>query len=140
MWRILMASLVAVAGLAVAAPRAKDAPKKDSPIVGEWRLLTVNGKEALPATYKFSADGILVGSGWIGMLESGFEAKYTTDEKSDPFRIDLTNQGDPEEGIFKIEGDRLTICYRFGRDRRPTKFGEKDAIEEVLERVKKKKD
>lgn len=140
MRRLTAVGMVALAGLGLAAPRAKDTQKADSPILGEWRLLTVNGREALPATYKFGPDGMLVGSGWIGSLESRFEALYTTDEKSDPFRIDLTHRGDPEEGIFKIDGDRLTICYREGRGQRPKKFGEKDVIEEIFERVKKKKD
>jgi uncharacterized protein (TIGR03067 family) len=144
MYRALMTSLAVLAGIAVAgpgvtAPPAKDPPKKESPIVGEWRLLSFNGHESFPFVYNFGADGKLVGSGWIG-TEFSFEAQYETNEKTDPFQVDLTHRGEREEGLYKIEGDRLTRCYRIGRGQRPKKFGEKGATEEVFERVKKKKD
>ncbi len=83
--------------------------------------------------------------GWVRkMVRNSFPEmisvpfSYSTNEKLDPFRIDMTHLDDPEVGIFKIEGDRLTICYRIGRHKRPKNFGEKEAIEEVLKRVKKK--
>jgi uncharacterized protein (TIGR03067 family) len=139
MWRTLIVGLIAAAGLAVAAPRAKDAPKKDSPIVGEWRLVAVDGGKSIPAIYTFSPAGELVGVCWAGSnFETRFHWRYTTNDKGDPFQIDMSDQDEQQEGIYQIDGDRLTLCYRSGRGHRPKKFGEKDAIEEVLERVKKK--
>src|SRR5262249_11640254 len=142
MSRHLMAGLIAiagtmVAGVAIAAPRTKDPPKKDSPLVGEWQLLSINGEEPAPVIYKFCANGDLIGRGWIGNVESGFQARYVTNDKIDPCQIDLTQCDESQEGIFKIEGDRLTICYRVGRGQRPKKFGEEGATQEVFERVKK---
>jgi uncharacterized protein (TIGR03067 family) len=143
MWRILTAGLIGIAGIAlarvaIAAPGPKDPPKKDSPIVGEWQLLSVDGQETISATYNFSATGDLDARGFIGNVESGFRARYVTNEKPDPFEIDITHRDERYEGIVKFEGDRLTICYRLGRGKRPKKFDEKGATQEVFERVRKK--
>jgi uncharacterized protein (TIGR03067 family) len=129
---------VAVAGLVVAAPGDKDAPKQPSPIVGEWRLLTIDGQESVDLVQEYRANGDLEGVGQIGMARMGFRCRYTTDEKAEPFQIDETQDDVRREGIFKVEGDRLTVSLREGRGTRPKKFGEKGAIEEVFERVKKK--
>jgi len=139
MCRMLATGLIAIAGIAFAAPGPKDAPKRESSIVGEWELLTVNGQKAAPGTYKFNSDGSGVARGSIANVVSPeFRWKYTTDEKANPFEIDMTGDDLHEKGIFKIEGDRLTICFRVGSDRRPRKFGEDGAMEEVFERIKKK--
>jgi hypothetical protein len=44
MWRLTMAGVVVLAGFAPSAPRPKDLPKKDRPLVGEWLLCTINGR------------------------------------------------------------------------------------------------
>ena len=140
MRRLSAAGGKALAGHGLAAPGDKDAPKKPSPIVGEWLLLTIDGREAAATDYKFRANGDLVGSGRLGVPGDVFQCRYATDEKAAPFQIDETQDDVRREGIFKIEGDRLTICWREGRGQRPKKFGEKGASEQVFERVKKKEE
>ncbi len=87
MLRLTITAAIVTVGLVFGAPRAKDAPKKDSRIVGSWRLLTLNGQDTVQAIYTFSADGTLRVRGRIGMAEAGAQFRYSTDEKTDPPRI-----------------------------------------------------
>ena len=52
--------------------------------------------------------------------------RFTFDPKADPPTLDLESlDGNPKLAtlaIYKIEGDRLTICYSFTGKPRPTKF------------------
>ncbi|MCS6896549.1 MAG: TIGR03067 domain-containing protein [Nitrospira sp.] len=114
---------------AVAAP-AKDPAKKEPPsLLGEWTVMkvTVGGKDSanLPsgAALRFLADGVLI------ILEGDGEepqmGTYSIDVKADPCRIDIkaaNRQGDGIFGIFKIEGDTLTICMSQNAAERPQKF------------------
>lgn len=74
----------------------------------------------------------------FGSTESKFRSQYEVTDKVTPAQIDLTDGDMPREGIFKIEGERLTICWRDGHGKRPKEFGEKGATQEVFERPKKK--
>ena len=145
----------ALLGLAVivSAPGLKDRPKKDTGIVGEWVLESsmLGGKAAKIASglrYEFTADGQ-----WI-IRREGAEVKalprtFKVDVKTNPATIDVTYQkpdGGPADqpgmlGIYKIEGDTLTICYAPGSAERPTTFepagGARVAVL-VLKRAKKK--
>jgi uncharacterized protein (TIGR03067 family) len=138
MWRILAVGLVGITSVAMSAPGAKDAPKKDLPIVGEWLLLSIDDKKAIPSISEFRIDGTHIISIQFGSTESSFRSQYEVNEKVTPPRIDLIDGDMPREGIFKIEGEQLTICWREGRGKRPKEFGEKGATQEVFERVKKK--
>jgi uncharacterized protein (TIGR03067 family) len=143
--RLPFAVALAFVGLGFGQAGAADPPKKTSPIVGSWRLLTIDGQEVIPTVYTFAADRMLQVSSQAGMARSTAELRYSTNETTDLARIDRLSKDaeylgkDPlREGIFKIEGDKLTICYRDGGSKRPKKFGEEGAIQEVLERVKSK--
>jgi uncharacterized protein (TIGR03067 family) len=130
----------------LAAPAAKDGKKDAPPIVGEWAAesAVANGKPDNPppgTTWTFTADGksILTIGGVIGSTES----KYTTDAKKDPPWIDVEQgpKGAPFKGIYKVDGDTLTLCVDATVGERPTKFvssaGSK-ALLITLKRVKKK--
>ena len=132
----------------VSAPTIKDPPKKPPAIVGEWELesLTVDGAEAPPERlrYKFSADGK-----WViccGTREmTGLNRGYEVDAKANPPRIDLVTDTRLKdsirtEGIFKLDGDTLTLCTAAVSSKRPTGFvssTDKRANLYVFKRVKK---
>jgi len=121
----MQASFVVGLALVVAAPGAKDAPKKDPPsIVGEWvgESGIRGGKPDNPpsgTTITFTKDGKVL------MKEGGddksHETTYTADPKKDPAEIDIVppagEKGPAMVGIYKIEGDTLTLCFSTGGDR-----------------------
>jgi uncharacterized protein (TIGR03067 family) len=138
--------------LALAAPGPKDPPKKDAPApVGEWEVesVVIAGKpRALgpnPLYYTFTADGK-----WHIHRAAGIppatDRAYYFDPKADPPTIDLNHEPAEQEvrltrGIYKIEGDTLTICLGRGRTGRPKAFestAEAPTTLYVFKRVKPK--
>lgn len=138
-------------GLAVTlgAPATKDPAKKDPPsIVGEWNgEKAISGGKEKPApeggiVFIFAADGKLsVQEGNRGKPEG---ATYKIDPKKDPAEIDFIPPPDKKEpnvqGIYKIEGDTLTICISGGPDAvRPTKFESPEGARTMLMILKRAK-
>jgi uncharacterized protein (TIGR03067 family) len=136
--------------LAVAAPVTKDKepPKKEPTIVGEWAGEKAEAAGmALPVpvggmTMEFKGDGTLV------IKDAGKppeEARYTADPKKEPAEIDLTPPaagGKVEKlaGIYKVEGDTLTLCLAAVGER-PKKFESAAGAPTILmtfKRAKKK--
>jgi uncharacterized protein (TIGR03067 family) len=121
-------------GLALTVPAAgqKEELKKDVPIVGEWAGVKATGagkERPIPpggVTFKFTADGKLIVM--EGKREKADEGTYKLDTKKDPAEIDIIPPADkaergPAKGIFKVDGDMLTICLAVEKDgERPTKF------------------
>jgi uncharacterized protein (TIGR03067 family) len=116
--------------LALGAPAPKtDAkpPAEEHPLIGEWvvesevssgKPIAKNGK---PARATITSDR------WKSKAVSEIECCLTVNAKKDPSQIDFWNptQGDEEaltaKGIYKLEGDTLTVCYGLNGER-PTKF------------------
>src|SRR4051812_29567599 len=111
-----------------AAIAAKDARKKDPPdLVGEWAAETsvedgklVNRPPGI--TWSFTADGnsVLAVGGGAGSTESTYKA----DPARNPAEVDVAAgpKGRPLRGIYKVDGDTLTLCLVAGDRDRPTKF------------------
>ena len=141
--------LLTVLALAVtlAAP-AKDGKKDQPSLVGEWaaETATVGGKPENPppgTTWTFTADGKSVLNVGGGKAEGGLDAKYTTDAKKDPAQVDISEgpKGMPMKGIYKVDGDTLTLCLVQEGQERPTAFESPAgsmAILITLKRAKKK--
>lgn len=122
-------SLLLGLALAVGAPAKKDAPAKDPPsLVGEW-VGESGMRGGMPdnppagASITFTADGkVLLKEGPDRKPEMG---TYNADPKKNPAEIDITPP--PEEkdanlvGIYKIDGDTLTLCFSMGGER-PREF------------------
>jgi uncharacterized protein (TIGR03067 family) len=117
--------------LALAAPAPKETPKKDPAHVGSWTLesLTVAG-QSLPLpdsekkTITFTADGKIVRD-QAGKTEGG--GTFTVDLKKSPCEIDVVEgadaqKGQTSKGIFKVDGDTLTVCIPIGDEARSTSF------------------
>jgi uncharacterized protein (TIGR03067 family) len=119
--------------LTIAAPALKDKPGPDSLLVGEWlaEAVTIGGDFATEPghgklIHVFTKDGA-----WI--IRSGARPTrnrpcgFVTDLGKKPFEINLRYEfEDPSDvcilGIFRVEGDTLTMCYAPAEDGRPTAF------------------
>jgi uncharacterized protein (TIGR03067 family) len=119
--------------LAVGAPGVKDPPKKkDAPTIhGEWTVESIMiGGMALPRqqaggpeTFLLSPDGTMTVRTSAGGVPKNEVGRYTLDEKKSPPEIDLIPDAALKDttmlGIFKLDGDTLTVCMG---EKRPTKF------------------
>ena len=125
------AILVFGAALAIGAPGLKDPPKKEPSVVGVWvaESYTYAGKPRAvgprPIRYEFTPDGKWHTS--RGGVKTTVERTYFINLKTDPPQIDLVY--DPAEqdppmgrGIFKVEGDTMTLCFTRYKSPRPTGF------------------
>jgi uncharacterized protein (TIGR03067 family) len=143
-------TLLVTLALAVGAPGGKDAPKKDVTIVGDWNgEKAVSGGKERPVpeggvTITFTADGKFVVR--EGKREKAERGTYTTDTKKDPAEIDITPPPDKGErgvikGIFKVDGDTLTLCFVGGKEdaERPTKFESPEGSRQMLMTLKRAK-
>jgi RNA polymerase sigma factor (sigma-70 family) len=113
------------------APEREDIRREMLQLKGTWSSLqkvesTVNGVPQKPTQFKmlWSIDRDLI----TDTDESGFAARsysYTLDPKERPNTLDLTvrNTGLILHGIYKLEGDSLTVCLSAGE--RPSDFEEK---------------
>lgn len=129
--------------LVFGAPGAKDPPKKDSPsLIGVWIGETgiKGGKPSPPdsVSMEFEKDGTLTFKEKIKAITGSYKA----DAKASPAQLDLTLGAGGQMisflGIFKIEGDTLTICFTFMGDR-PTKFESPDGSMTMLITLKRAK-
>ena len=134
--------VVALAGLALAAPGAKDPPEGAPPgLVGRWAVesTTLNGNP-LPASadlvVTYTADGKFEGRSGGKVVHGG---TFTSDPKKDPAEIDLAGAGPPGvpwPGIYKVDGDTLTVCLRVDQKRPATFDPAAGTIRTVYKRIK----
>lgn len=140
-----MTPIVIGLALTLSAPAPKEAPKKDQPtVVGTWVAETVivgGTPEKLDPGMSFTltADGkCLMKEGKNEPEEMG----YSVDPKKDPGHFDLREpgmQGEVMKGIYKLDGDTLTVCLEMKGDR-PAAFAspaKSSIILVTLKRVKK---
>lgn len=122
MWKVLM---VAAVGLLIAA-EGKKGKKEANPLVGTWTMVsaeTGGEKEAddkfKDATMTFTAGG----KATLKLPDQDMEFTYEVDAAKKPAHITLTTGGRTFRGIYKIEGNKLTVCVgEPDSDTRPTKF------------------
>jgi len=137
-------TLMAATLLIAAATRpafADDTTKDEEKILGAWTVISFaeGGQKAPEAalqdmTVTFTADG--------KMTTKRGEQEETSTFKLDPSKkikeIDGTNaQGKTANGIYKLEGDSLTICFARAAGDRPTEFASPDGTKIVLTVLKR---
>ena len=122
--------LLPAAALAPAAPALKDPKPKEPPIVGEWlRVGHTNagapvGPDREPHHQVFTSDGQW--EYWYGTRQANPPRRnFVTDPRQSPAAIDMdVNPGGQGgyRGIYKVEGDTLTLCLATGNRDRPKTF------------------
>jgi uncharacterized protein (TIGR03067 family) len=151
---VVLAVLVAVAVTVVCARQAladkpsaaaKDAaPKDEEKILGTWAIVSCEeggqkppeGAMIIGAKVIIAADGKMTAK--QGEKEQEFTYKLGPAKK--PKEISLTNdKGVTLPGIYKLEGDTLTVCFDRGGDQ-PTEFVSKEGTTVVLTVLKREKE
>jgi uncharacterized protein (TIGR03067 family) len=138
--------------LSVAAPAVKDkAPDPAAEIIGLWELERTDGgsgnapkNRAAPLRYRFDKGGtytVLEGDQELGPARA---VKIDGAARLAALDFSVSKDSSPLVlGIFKIEGDKLTICKAYPGKERPTKFEGTTGTEDyhylmVFRRVKAK--
>jgi uncharacterized protein (TIGR03067 family) len=118
--------LVLGLALAVGAPALKPAPTpaEPNPLVGEWSLETwmFNGAYIpnLGEQFEFTTDGKF--RSWRNDRTLG-TGSYELVPKVEPAGLDWTDETETRKGIYKVDGDTLTVCLsNDAKGERPTEF------------------
>jgi uncharacterized protein (TIGR03067 family) len=133
---------------AIALVAADDAKKEETKLKGKWSAVSIkHAGQALPddvlKNFSCTFDDKTYNNVVNGeVIEEG---EYTLDDSKSPKTIDFDikkghDEGKKQIGIFKIEGDKITmVVAEAGVKDRPTSFKIEEGsslIEAVLERVK----
>jgi uncharacterized protein (TIGR03067 family) len=125
--------LVLVVGSLLAPPRVVVAEEKAKPdaekIIGAWKPVSGEREGVKAPEGKFEELTIIFEAGGKGISKKGgeeHEFRYTLDPAKKLKEIDLMVKEGGEEmvlkGIYKLEGDTLTVCVVKPGEDRPTDF------------------
>jgi uncharacterized protein (TIGR03067 family) len=115
----------------------EEAPKDEEKIVGTWAYVSVEGRGLkVPEEQVKEAKLILAADGKFTAIVKGkkTEGTYKLDPAKKPKEITTTDgDGKAHNGIYKIDGDTLTLCMSKGDGaERPTEFATKEDANVVL--------
>jgi uncharacterized protein (TIGR03067 family) len=128
------ALIFAVVPLVAADDPAQDLKKERDKLEGEWTIVSVEGKgKKLPDDYIKGWKLTIKGDQWTFMSrKTEYKSTFKIDPAKDPKTIDLTGKSfdltkgaDVESlspGIYKLEGDTLTVCRTSFDPERPKEF------------------
>jgi RNA polymerase sigma factor (sigma-70 family) len=151
---VVLALSVAVAGTVVGARRAladkpaaagKDvAPKDEEKIVGTWAFMSLvkGGQKEPEEDFKEAKLIFAAGAKLTAKLPKGEKGgTYKLDPAKKPKAITVTTEeGGTLLGIYKLEGDTLTVCLGDENDNdRPTEFASKEGTKVALVVLKREK-
>lgn len=128
-----------------AAPVPKGAERKPATIEGEWKMVELV-RAGMPGEPKYLGATVTFKDGQFSVVTTTKDTEtfsFTFDAKATPAALDIgygeNARGSGVKAIYKVENDKLTICFTKTGDR-PSKFESApnsgtDLF--VLERVKK---
>lgn len=126
-----------------AAPGLKEIPNDLKKLEGDWKIdswTQQNQPIPMNAVWSFKGDKYTLDQG--GVLEEG---KITLDRTKKIPTMDLTItggncQGKDQPGIYKLDGDKLTLCFAWpGETDRPDEFVSKKENRWILITLTRKK-
>lgn len=121
-------TLTAVCLLAPAADKADDTTKKDrEKLQGVWKMQSLR-REGTDAPAEFVADRSMTFDGDKVLIDAG-QATFRLDASKKPPTIDFINADKKKpdiHGIYKLDGDALTIAFSKPGADRPTEFVSKE--------------
>jgi uncharacterized protein (TIGR03067 family) len=149
---VLLAVSLVVTGVVVGARRVladrpaaagtDEAPKDEEKIVGTWAVESyVEGGQKMPEEALQQTKVILAADGKMTAKQGEREQEFTykLDPAKKPKEIEVTNdRGQTVFGIYKLDGDTLTVCVA-RRGERPTEFASKEDTAVILEVLKREK-
>ncbi len=121
--------VVILAAQALTAPKLKDTSPKEPPIIGDWVRVGHLQAGAIVAPDNqthhqiFKADGVW--EYYYGDRAGSTRAQFDSDFRKNPFTVDIHTNRDQSTGwtgIYKVEGDKLTLCLVIKGNDRPKTF------------------
>ena len=137
--------IVLLAGLVVGRLHAEDTNAADlTAIAGQWQLMSIEFAGEL-RDVPGGDEAVVVFKDDKAFVKEVEQFSFKLDSTTDPKIIDFTRTADPDkgqilEGIYKLDGDTLTVCLwsGMGTKSRPSEFATKPGTVHVLVVMKRK--
>jgi uncharacterized protein (TIGR03067 family) len=137
--------MVLACGLALAVNLAAEEKSDQDKLQGKWKIESgMQGGKPLPddvvKTGIIEFDGNKIKSTVkVDGADRTDEMTFKLDSTKKPKAIDVDMKGKPGLGIYKLDGDTLTICHGEDGDPRPTEFESKEGTKTVVVVMKRSK-
>jgi uncharacterized protein (TIGR03067 family) len=141
MW--IRTGIICVSLLAVAADKPTAKSDQDE-IQGEWKVISgehdgQSWPDDLVKMTMVTFEGNKMSIDARNKQQQPNEAKFKLDPTKTPKWIDIDMKGNPGVGIYSLESDTLKLCFREGKDARPTEFATKTGAKNILLVLKRAK-